>query len=146
MLGLILGVIGFLAINVVVGIAMGLTGAQNVSGLGYHHMVRDQSSVGIGRRLGESSQGSPAARQPDPVTGGMGGAGWRAMRTASWLMPPGAGKRWLMEAESYMAEALPGKLGPAMRSYMVNAPKVVTVSWASFLKRRPNRTRSDPAS
>jgi hypothetical protein len=145
MLSLILGIIGLLAVNVVVGIVMGITGSPNVSGLGYHHAVHDQGGMGTGWQHAERAQASPAGRRPDPVAG-RARAGWWTMRAASWLMPPGTAARWVAEADSCMAELPPEELAPVIRSYVLNAPEVVAVSWASFLRRRARRARTGPAS
>jgi hypothetical protein len=63
-------------------------------------------------------------------------AGWRAMRTAAWLMPPEAGRRWLAEAENFLAETTPALRRRAVASYLAGAPKVFTISWAAALARR----------
>jgi hypothetical protein len=78
----------------------------------------------------------------------MTGAGWRAMRLVAWLMPRAMGRRWLAEAESFLAEAPPLLGHGAIRSYLVSAPLVIVVSWAGALVRRARlprvaRTRGD---
>jgi hypothetical protein len=64
------------------------------------------------------------------------GAGWRVMCAAARLMPRAAGRRWLAEAESFLAEAQPAQRRPAIRSYLITAPQVITVTWAGDLARR----------
>jgi hypothetical protein len=72
------------------------------------------------------------------------GAGWRLMRLAARLMPPAAGRRWLAEAESFLAEAPRVLQRGAIRSYLAGVPQVIAVSWASELARRARVTSDDP--
>ena len=59
-----------------------------------------------------------------PVEAGfLAGVGWRAMRLAARLMPRAAGRRWLAEAESFLAEAPPVLQRAAIRSYLIGAPR-----------------------
>jgi hypothetical protein len=73
----------------------------------------------------------------DPADVGlMASVGWRLMRVAACMMPTAAGRRWLAEAESFLAEAPPVLRRGAVGSYLVGAPRVIVVSWAACLARR----------
>jgi hypothetical protein len=58
-------------------------------------------------------------------------SGWRVMLAAARLMPPAAGRRWLGEAESFLAEAHGELLRGAVRSYLAGAPQVIAITWAA---------------
>ena len=75
----------------------------------------------------------------------MAGAGWQAMRLAARLMPRAAGKRWLAEAASFLAEAPPALRRGAICSYLIGALQVIVVSWAATLTRRTRLTGVAPA-
>jgi hypothetical protein len=60
-------------------------------------------------------------------------------------MPPAAGRRWLAEAASFLAEAPPALRHGAIRSYLIGAPQVITVSWAGYLAGKARLTGSGPA-
>ena len=64
------------------------------------------------------------------------GEGWRLMCAAAWLMPRVAGRRWLAEAESFLAEAPPAQRRRAVRSYLATAPQVIAMTWTADLGRR----------
>ena len=81
-----------------------------------------------------------AARGGCPGGGGlMAGTGWRVMRLAARLMPAAMGKRWLAEAESFLAEAPPALRCGAIASYLTSTPQVITVSWTGVLTRQARR-------
>ena len=61
---------------------------------------------------------------------------WRRLKVVSRLMPGSAGRRWLAEAESLLAEIKPGRRGAAIRSYLVTAPWLVVTMWARAAQRR----------
>ncbi len=63
-------------------------------------------------------------------------AGWRMMCLAARLMPRAVGRRWLAEAESFLAEAPPELRRRAINSYLATAPQVIVVGWASEAARR----------
>ena len=61
---------------------------------------------------------------------------WQVMCAAAQLMPRDAGRRWLDEAVSFLAEAPPAQQYPAISSYLITAPQVIAVTWAGDLARR----------
>jgi hypothetical protein len=71
------------------------------------------------------------------------GGRWRAMRLAARLMPRDVGRRWLAEAESFLAEAPPTLHPGAVRSYLANAPQTITEAWAGYLTGRVRATGGD---
>jgi hypothetical protein len=119
-------------------------------------ILRDSGVRGTGDQ-GETSRSLPellsgvlrraAWGGVDPATAGlMAGAGWRLMRAAACMMPTAAGRRWLAEAESFLAEAPPVLRRGAIGSYLAGAPQVIVVSWAACLARRARGILSGPAS
>ena len=56
---------------------------------------------------------------------------------------PVAGRRWLAEAESLLAEVAAARRGAANRSYLLSAPRLPVMMWArEFLRRaRPGPRR-----
>jgi len=54
----------------------------------------------------------------------------------SRLMPASAGRRWLAEAESLLAEAAAARRGAAVRSYLLSAPRLAVTMWAREVLRR----------
>jgi hypothetical protein len=70
--------------------------------------------------------------------------GGRAMCLAAGLMPGAAGRRWLAEAENFLAEASPILRRGAIRSYLTGAFQVIAVSWASELSQRARLARRGP--
>ena len=81
-----------------------------------------------------------AARGGCPAGAGwMADTGWRVMWLAARLMPPAEGRRWLAEAESFLAEAPPALRRGAIGSYLTSTPQVITVSWAGVLTQRARR-------
>jgi hypothetical protein len=77
--------------------------------------------------------------------GGPGGAvhGWRTLAVVSRLMPAPAGRRWLAEAGSVLAEVPAARRGAAVRSYLLSAPRLAAMMWAREVLRqsRPGRRR-----
>ena len=61
---------------------------------------------------------------------------WHGLKVVSRLMPGPAGRRWLAEAESLLAEIKPARRGAAIRSYLVTAPWLVVTMWARAAQRR----------
>ncbi len=66
---------------------------------------------------------------------------WRTLVMMSRLMPRTAGRRWLAEAESLLAEVSAARRGPAVRSYLLSAPRLAAMMWARQALRR---TRPGP--
>ena len=67
------------------------------------------------------------------------GAGWQVMRLAALLMPTAAGRRWLEEAASFLAEAPPELCRGTVGSYLAGAPQVIAISWSGELARLMRR-------
>jgi hypothetical protein len=61
---------------------------------------------------------------------------WRTLAAVSRLMPASAGRRWLAEAESLLAEAATARRGAAVRSYLLSAPRLAVTMWAREVLRR----------
>jgi hypothetical protein len=61
---------------------------------------------------------------------------WRTLAVVSRLMPASAGRRWLAEAESLLAEVTAARRGAAVRSYLLSAPRLVVMMWAREVLRR----------
>jgi hypothetical protein len=60
----------------------------------------------------------------------------RALAVVSRLMPAAAGRRWLAEAESLLAEVAPARRGASVRSYLRSAPRLAVMMWAREVLRR----------
>jgi hypothetical protein len=72
-----------------------------------------------GRWVGHLRQGNGlSGRGRDDGDGPVGGAAhqWRTLAVMSRLMPASAGRRWLAEAESLLAEVAAARRGAAVRS------------------------------
>ena len=54
----------------------------------------------------------------------------------SRLMPRSAGRRWLAEAESLLAEVTAARRGAVVRSYLLSAPRLAVMMWARQVLRR----------
>ncbi len=67
------------------------------------------------------------------------------LAVVSRLMPASAGRRWLAEAESLLAEVTAARRGAAVRSYLLSAPRLAVMMWAReiFRQRRPGRWRPE---
>jgi hypothetical protein len=92
-----------------------------------------------GRGKGSRRKGSgPAGRDRDDDDGAAGAAAhrWRMLAVVSRLMPRSAGRRWLAEAESLLAEITAARRGTAARSYLLAAPRLVAMMWAREVLRR----------
>ena len=61
---------------------------------------------------------------------------WRALVMVSRIMPETSGRRWLAEAESLLSEIAPARRGPAIRSYLRSAPRLVLIMWVQEALRR----------
>ncbi len=61
---------------------------------------------------------------------------WRTLTVVSRLMPASAGRRWLAEAESLLAEVTAARRGAAARSYLLAAPRLAVMMWAREVLRR----------
>lgn len=70
---------------------------------------------------------------------------WRTLVVVSRIMPGTSGRRWLAEAESLLSEIVPARRGPAIRSYLLSAPRLVLMMWVQEALRRarpgPRRPR-----
>jgi hypothetical protein len=60
----------------------------------------------------------------------------RMLAVVSRLMPASAGRRWLAEAESLLAEVTAARRGAAARSYLLSAPRLAVMMWAREVVRR----------
>ncbi len=58
------------------------------------------------------------------------------LRMVSLLMPGPAGRRWLAEAESLLAEVTAARRGAAVRSYLLSAPRLAVMMWTREVLRR----------
>jgi hypothetical protein len=63
----------------------------------------------------------------------------RTLAVVSRLMPASAGRRWLAEAESLLAEVPAERRGAAVRSYLLSAPRLAVMMWAREVLRRTRR-------
>jgi hypothetical protein len=91
-----------------------------------------------GRRGGWRGKGSGLSGrgQDDDGPPGEGVRRRRALAVASRLMPASAGRRWLAEAESLLAEVAAARRGAAVRSYLLSAPRLAVTMWAREVLRR----------
>lgn len=108
------------------------------------------AGIYLTRVLGNALSGLPAGavwraawREAVPGAGACPAAsgGWRGVRAAARLMPPAAGRRWLAEADSFLAEAPPGMRRGAIGSYLAGAPQVIIMTWAAALARQARLAR-----
>ena len=60
----------------------------------------------------------------------------RTLAVVSRLMPGSAGRRWLAEAESLLAEVAATRRGASVRSYLRSAPRLAVTMWAREVVRR----------
>jgi hypothetical protein len=60
----------------------------------------------------------------------------RTLTVVSRLMPGSAGRRWLAEAESLLAEVAAARRGASVRSYLRSAPRLAVMMWAREVLRR----------
>jgi hypothetical protein len=61
---------------------------------------------------------------------------WHMLVAMSRMMPRSAGRRWLAEADSLLAEITATRRGAAIRSYVVSAPRLVVLMWGREVLRR----------
>lgn len=108
-------ILGLILIIVATTIAMAASGYRPGGG-------RGGSVSGRGRHDDEPA--GPATRR------------WRALVMASRLMPRPAGRRWLTEAESLLSEIDAARRGPAIRSYLLSAPRLALMMWTREIQRR----------
>ena len=112
-----------------VGCIMTLAVVSAVAGIprrlaGRRLVLRKGSGLsGRGRDDGDGSAGQAVHR-------------WRTLAVMSRLMPASAGRRWLGEAESLLAEVTPARRGAAVRSYLLSAPRLAVMMWARQILRR----------
>jgi len=79
---------------------------------------------------------SARGREHDDGPDGRAVRQWRTLAVVSRLMPGPAGRRWLAEAESLLAELTPARRGAAVRSYLLSAPRLTVMLWAREALRR----------
>jgi hypothetical protein len=60
----------------------------------------------------------------------------RTLAVVSRLMPASAGRRWLAETESLLAEVTAARRGAAVRSYLLSAPRLAVMMWTREVLRR----------
>jgi hypothetical protein len=92
-----------------------------------------------GRRRGSHGRGSGLSgrgRDDDDGPAGASAHRWRMLVIVSRLMPRSAGHRWLAEAESLLSEVTAARRGPAIRSYLLCAPRLAVMMWAREAQRR----------
>jgi hypothetical protein len=90
---------------------------------------------GLSRR-GRGSGLSARGRDDADGRAGVAAHRWHSLAVVSRLMPPSAGRRWLAEADSLLAEIGPARRGAAIRSYLVSAPRLAVMMWAREVLRR----------
>jgi hypothetical protein len=120
-------VAGVIAISAIVTIASGnLPGGHRRGGglLGRGRDIHGRGSGFSGRGRDDDGPAGAAARR------------WRVLAIVSRLMPPSAGGRWLAEAESLLSEITATRRGAAIRSYLLSAPRLAVMMWASEVLRR----------
>lgn len=92
----------------------------------------DRKRGGHGRGSGLSGRG----RDDDDGAAGPAARRWHMLVVVSRLMPGPAGRRWLAEADSLLSEIAPARRGPAIRSYLLSAPRLAVMMWARQARRR----------
>ena len=70
--------------------------------------------------------------------------GWRTLGVVSRLMPRSAGRRWLAEAASLLAEVPAARRDAAVSSYLRSAPRLAVMMWAREVLRQPRPGRRRP--
>lgn len=97
------------------------------------------SFIAVYRSRGRGTGNGLGVRGWDDDGGPDGGAvhGWRMLAVMSRLMPASAGRRWLAEAGSLLAEVPAARRGTAVRSYLLSAPRLAVMMWARQARRRP---------
>jgi hypothetical protein len=76
---------------------------------------------------GRDDDGGPADEAVHP---------WHTLAVVSRLMPASAGRRWLAEAESLLAEVTAARRGATVRSYLLSAPRLAVMMWTREVLRR----------
>lgn len=92
-----------------------------------------------GRRRGSHGRGSGLSGRGRDDDDGPADAAvhrWRMLVMVSRLMPRSAGLRWLAEAESLLSEVTAARRGPAIRSYLLSAPRLAVMTWVREAQRR----------
>jgi hypothetical protein len=90
---------------------------------------------GDGVRGRPGGPGGPAV-DADEQSAGTTPHRWRSLVMVARFMPRSMGRRWLAEAESLLPDISPARRGPAIRSYLLSAPRLVTMMWAHEALRR----------
>jgi hypothetical protein len=109
-------------VSAVAGIPRRLAGRRMVAGRG----SRPGTLRGSERDAGDGPAGVGVPRR-------------RALTMMSRLMPASAGRRWLAEAESLLAEVSPDRRSTAIRSYLLSAPRLALSMWAREILGRARR-------
>jgi hypothetical protein len=78
-------------------------------------------------RGGDSGRGARGRDDDGPA--GEAPHRWHTLAVVSRLMPASAGRRWLAEAESLLAEIAPVRRAAAIRSYLLSAPGLAVMMW-----------------
>jgi hypothetical protein len=86
--------------------------------------------------LGGKGGGLSGSGRDDDGPAGEAAYRWRALTVVSRLMPAAAGRRWLAEAQSVLAEIAAARRGAAARSYLLSAPRLAVMMWAREVLRR----------
>jgi hypothetical protein len=86
---------------------------------------------GHGRDSGLSGHGRDEDGPADEAV-----RGWHALAVVSRLMPRSAGRRWLAEAASLLAEVTTARRAAVVRSYLLSAPRLAVMMWARQALRR----------
>ncbi len=135
------GVLGVVSSGLLGIVAGGVLGVVLGGAVGTSIFLRDWNFRGPFSALIMRAAGHDAGPVASSLTAT---ASWRIMRVAAGLMPRAAGRRWLAEAESYLSEAPAEHRCRAARNYLLTAPQVIAVTWASALTRRTRPTGSEP--
>jgi hypothetical protein len=92
-----------------------------------------------GSRKGSRRTGSGITGRSHDDDDGLAGAAahrWHLLLVVARLMPRPAGRRWLAEAESLLAETAPALRGAAIRSYLLSAAGLIVMMWVRAAERR----------
>ncbi len=108
-----------------------------LNAIGVTAAITELRAQGHQVRLWRTGSGvSARGRDGDDGPDGRAAHQWRTLAVVSRLMPGPAGRRWLAEAESLLAELTPARRGPAVRSYLLSAPRLTVMLWAREALRR----------
>ncbi|MGH3294359.1 MAG: hypothetical protein ACRDP7_21390 [Trebonia sp.] len=97
------------------------------------------SVAALSDRMGSQRRGgglSARGRDDDDSPAGTAANQWRTLAVVSRRMPRSAGRLWLAEAESLLAEVTATRRGVAVRSYLLSAPRLALMMWAREVQRR----------